>query len=108
MFRFTYYATGLDDMSKVRKALFMFVDLFGVERFEYETLVRAQLSSSLVKFGPGYSAQTLKKIRFMTSDTGILRIRKVTGNQIHNVTLVVNLWGYSSPKEKICSYVLTI
>ena len=46
MFRFTYYATGLDDMSKVRKALFMFVDLFGVERFEYETLVSKQFSSS--------------------------------------------------------------
>ena len=25
---------------KVRKALFMFVDLFGVERFDYETCVR--------------------------------------------------------------------
>ena len=98
MFRFTYYATGLDDMSKVRKALFMFVDLFGVERFEYETLVRARLSTSLVKFRPGYSARTLKEIRFMTSDTGLLRIRKVTGNQLHNGTLVVNLWGYASPK----------
>jgi hypothetical protein len=27
-------------MEKVRKALFMFVDLFGLERFDYETLVR--------------------------------------------------------------------
>ncbi len=25
---------------KVRKALFMFVDLFGVDRFDYDTLVR--------------------------------------------------------------------
>lgn len=39
LIRFTYYATGLDDMMKVRKSLFMFVDLFGVDRFEYETLV---------------------------------------------------------------------
>ena len=38
--RFTFYATGMDEMKKVRKALFMFVDLFGLERFEYETLVR--------------------------------------------------------------------
>ena len=30
----------MDDMDKVRKALFMFVDLFGLERFDYETLVR--------------------------------------------------------------------
>ena len=30
----------MDDMLKVRKALFMFVDLFGMTRFEYETVVR--------------------------------------------------------------------
>ena len=30
----------MEDMMKVRKALFMFVDLFGVERFDYETCVR--------------------------------------------------------------------
>ena len=30
----------MDDMEKVRKALFMFVDLFGLERFDYETLAR--------------------------------------------------------------------
>jgi hypothetical protein len=29
----------MDDMMKVRKALFMFVDLFGVDRFDYDTLV---------------------------------------------------------------------
>ena len=39
-FRFTYYALDLGEMAKVRKALFMFVDLFGMERFEYETVVR--------------------------------------------------------------------
>ena len=38
--RFTYYALEMEDMMKVRKALFMFVDLFGVERFDYETCVR--------------------------------------------------------------------
>ena len=38
--RFTFYALNLDDMIKVRKALFMFVDLFGLTRFEYETVVR--------------------------------------------------------------------
>jgi len=37
---FSYYGTTLDDMTKVRKAVFMFVDLFGLERFEYDTLVR--------------------------------------------------------------------
>ena len=38
-FRFSYYGTTLDDMTKVKKAIFMFVDLFGLERFEYDTLV---------------------------------------------------------------------
>lgn len=38
--RFTFYALNTDSMAKVRKALFMFVDLFGLERFDYETLVR--------------------------------------------------------------------
>ena len=38
--RFTFYALNLDDTLKVRKALFMFVDLFGLTRFEYETVVR--------------------------------------------------------------------
>ncbi len=28
---------------KVRKALFMFVDLFGVDRFDYDTLVRCNM-----------------------------------------------------------------
>ncbi len=28
---------------KVRKALFMFVDLFGVDRFDYDTLVRGAM-----------------------------------------------------------------
>ena len=37
---YMYYATGLDDMAKVRKALFMFVDLFGLERYPFDTLVR--------------------------------------------------------------------
>ena len=30
----------MDDNTKVKKALSMFVDLFGLERFEYDTLVR--------------------------------------------------------------------
>jgi hypothetical protein len=29
----------MDDMTKVRKAIFMFTDLFGMERFEYRTVV---------------------------------------------------------------------
>jgi hypothetical protein len=33
----------MDDMMKVRKALFMFVDLFGVDRFDYDTLVRGTI-----------------------------------------------------------------
>lgn len=37
---FTFYALNMDDMDKVRKSLFMFVDLFGLERFDYETVVR--------------------------------------------------------------------
>ena len=37
--RFSYYATGMSDMAKVRKALFMFVDLFGMERYNFEKLV---------------------------------------------------------------------
>ena len=39
MYRFSYYATGLSNMEKVRKALFMFVDLFGLERYNYGKLV---------------------------------------------------------------------
>ena len=39
IFRFLYYATGLDDMAKLRKAIFMFVDLFGLERYNFEKLV---------------------------------------------------------------------
>jgi hypothetical protein len=42
-----FYATGMDDMMKVRKALFMFVDLFGVDRFQYETLVSSTFFSVL-------------------------------------------------------------
>ena len=37
--RFSYYATGLTDLDKVRKALFMFTDLFGMERYNYQHLV---------------------------------------------------------------------
>lgn len=36
---YTYYATGLSDMEKVRKAVFMFSDLFGLERYNYNKLV---------------------------------------------------------------------
>merc|ERR1711892_1177536 len=36
---FLYYATGLGDMDKIRKSLFMFVDLFGLERYNFERLV---------------------------------------------------------------------
>ena len=38
-FSYTYYATGLTDMEKVRKAVFMFSDLFGLERYDYTKLV---------------------------------------------------------------------
>ena len=37
--RFDYYGTNIDDMMKVKKALFMFIDLFGLEKFDYNTLV---------------------------------------------------------------------
>ena len=37
--RFSYYATGLSNQDKVRKALFMYVDLFGLERYNYDKLV---------------------------------------------------------------------
>ena len=40
LIRFTFYALNMDDMEKVKKALYMFVDLFGLDRFEFETLVR--------------------------------------------------------------------
>ena len=36
---YTFYATGMDDMTKVRKAIFMFSDLFGMDRFNYQTVV---------------------------------------------------------------------
>ena len=36
---YTFYATGMDDMTKVRKAIFMFTDLFGMDRFNYQTVV---------------------------------------------------------------------
>ncbi len=39
-YRFTFYALNMDDTEKIKKALFMFVDLFGLERFDYDTLVR--------------------------------------------------------------------
>ena len=38
-FRFSYYATGLSETEKIRKALFMYVDLFGLERYNYDKLV---------------------------------------------------------------------
>ena len=37
---FTFYALNMDDNEKIKKAIFMFVDLFGLERFDYDTLVR--------------------------------------------------------------------
>ena len=36
---YSFYATGMDNMTKVRKSIFMFFDLFGLERFEYQTIV---------------------------------------------------------------------
>ncbi len=38
--QYSFYALNMDDGEKVRKALFMFIDLFGLERFEYDTLIR--------------------------------------------------------------------
>ena len=46
-FRFLYYATGLGDMDKIRKAIFMFVDLFGLERYSFEKLVNVSQYSML-------------------------------------------------------------
>ncbi len=40
LFSFTFYALNMDDVAKIKAALSMFVDLFGLERFDYETLVR--------------------------------------------------------------------
>ena len=39
MHRYSFYAGGLSDMEKVRKAIFMFSDLFGLERYNYNKLV---------------------------------------------------------------------
>ena len=36
---YTFYAMGMSDMQKVRKAVFMFADLFGLERYDYSKLV---------------------------------------------------------------------
>ena len=33
---------GMSDMKKVRKAVFMFADLFGLERYDYNKLVKLQ------------------------------------------------------------------
>jgi len=37
---FDYYGLETDDITKVRQTLFMFIDLFGLEKFDYDTLVR--------------------------------------------------------------------
>ena len=37
---YTFYGLGMSDMKKVRKAVFMFSDLFGLERYDYSKLVR--------------------------------------------------------------------
>ena len=37
---YTFYGLGMSDMKKVRKAVFMFSDLFGLERYDYNKLVR--------------------------------------------------------------------
>jgi hypothetical protein len=37
---YLFYATGLSDMEKVKKSIFMFVDLFGLERYSFDTLVK--------------------------------------------------------------------
>ena len=39
---YTFYGLGMSDMKKVRKAVFMFTDLFGLERYDYNKLVRAK------------------------------------------------------------------
>ena len=38
--RFDYYGVGTDDLSKVKQTIFMFIDLFGLEKFDYNTLAR--------------------------------------------------------------------
>ena len=40
MCRFDYYGLETDDITKVKQTLFMFIDLFGLEKFDYDTLVR--------------------------------------------------------------------
>ena len=40
LYRFDYYGVGTDDLSKVKQTLFMFIDLFGLEKFDYNTLAR--------------------------------------------------------------------
>ena len=47
MFSYKFYAGDLDGMTKVRKALFMFVDLFGLERYNYTKLVGEPLDPNL-------------------------------------------------------------
>ena len=39
IFSFDYFGLDTDDLSKVKQALFMFIDLFGLEKFDYNTLV---------------------------------------------------------------------
>ena len=44
---YTFYGLGMSDMKKVRKAVFMFSDLFGLERYDYNKLVRENLKEKL-------------------------------------------------------------
>ena len=54
--RFDYYGVGTDDLSKVKQTLFMFIDLFGLEKFDYNTLVRSEsIKINLVWFRNGHS-----------------------------------------------------
>ena len=39
----------MDNMIKARKAIFMFTDLFGLERFEYRTVVTFILGKTTLK-----------------------------------------------------------
>ena len=50
IFSFDYFGLDTDDLSKVKQALFMFIDLFGLEKFDYNTLVWIWLDIQIFDF----------------------------------------------------------
>ena len=50
IFSFSYFASNVDDIGKIEKVLYMFVDLFGTDRFERDILVRnLRLEKEMIK-----------------------------------------------------------